>query len=252
MHLQDIEYGLINFHFPEVEGFDYGFNLYGLRNGDHILLIDAAFRSQAREVLRKLSEMDLSLTHLVATHFHNDHIAGLMALPEGITLLGSPEYRRTLEKVIPQKVTPVTFEESFDFGHFTLRFIPAPGHSPCSILIDINGEYLHAGDNLMARYDGRRILPWVQREHVEEHIQALQMIKAMKTDRVLLSHGPMIEGKKNIAREIDLRILYLEEMLNPSPGITLEEVLCDSPENWVGHDHFRELLKGHQQGSQPV
>ncbi len=251
MHLHHIENGLILFNFPEVEGFDYGFNLYGLRNEDDILLIDAAFRSQARRVLRELRK-GLSLTHLVATHFHNDHIAGLMALPEGITLLGSPKYRRTLSKHIPQKVTPVQFEEAFSFGRFSLRFIPAPGHSQCSILIDINGEYLHAGDNLMARYDGRRILPWVQRGHIEEHIQSLNLIRAMKTDGVLLSHGPMIEGKKNIAREIDLRIMYLEKMLDPSPGITLEEVLADSPENWVGHDHFREILKGHQQGSQPV
>ncbi len=56
MHLHHIENGLILFNFPEVEGFDYGFNLYGLRNEDDILLIDAAFRSQARRVLRELRE----------------------------------------------------------------------------------------------------------------------------------------------------------------------------------------------------
>ncbi len=247
-----LEPGLLNFNFPELEGFDYGFNIYSLAAGGMTLLIDAAFRSQMKAVLRELKDRRASLDTVVLTHFHNDHAAGLMAAPEGISVIGSPEYRRTLAKDIPQKVSPASFDQPIGFGNFTLRFIPAPGHSPCSIFIDIGGKYLHAGDNLMSRYDGRRIVPWVMKGDIESHMESLEQLKGMKRDRIILSHGPMISGEKRIAEEIDLRLHYLERMLRPSRGMTLEEALPDSPGNWVGHDHFRELLEGHQQGSQPV
>ena len=235
--------GLLNFNFPELEGFDYGFNIYSLISGGRALLIDAAFRSQMKAVLLGLEDRRSSLSTVVLTHFHNDHAAGLMAAPGDIAVMGSPEFRRTLTKAIPQDVSPVPFDEPLIFGDFRLRFIPAPGHSPCSIFVDINGEYLHAGDNLMSRYDGRRIVPWVRREDIESHMASLELLKGMKKNRILLSHGPMIEGKSRAAEEIDMRLRYLERMIRPFPGMTMEDALPGSPEGWVCHRHFTELLQ---------
>lgn len=205
--------------------------------------MDAAFRSQMKAVLHELEGRRSQLSTVVLTHFHNDHAAGLMAAPENIAVMGSPEYRRTLAKAIPQEVSPVSFDEPVVFKEFQLRFIPAPGHSPCSVFVDIQGEYIHAGDNLMSRYDGRRIVPWVRRGCIESHMASLELLKGMGRDRILLSHGPMIEGRANAEREIDLRLFYLDRMLRPFFGMTVEDALPGSPEGWVCHRHFTELLE---------
>jgi len=235
--------GLLNFNFPEQEGFDYGFNIYSLISEGRALLFDAAFRSQMKAVLHALEGRRSSLSTVILTHFHNDHAAGLMAAPENIPAMGSPEYRQTLAKDISQAVTPVDFHEPFIFGDSRLSFIPAPGHSPCSIFVDIDGEYIHAGDNLMSRYDGRRIVPWVRRDDIEDHMASLELLKGMKRNRILLSHGPMIEGGAKVEKEIDLRLSYLDRMLSPFFGMTVEEVLPGSPDGWVCHRHFTELLE---------
>jgi len=247
----ELENGVFCFVFPELEGFDYGFNLYGIRSGSSVLLIDAAFRSQMRTVKGSLAEDDLEITHVVATHFHNDHIAGLMALPETVQVLGSPAYGKTLSKDIPQSVKPVSFSEPFMFGDFTLKFIPAPGHSPCSMMVDISGEYLHAGDNLMSRYDGKRILPWVQRKHIGEHIRSLEMLKGMGRNRIILSHGPMLESREKIEEEIDLRLYYLNRVLYPGWNPTLDEALPDNSDNWVSTEFFNQLMEEYPQLSPP-
>jgi len=232
-----------NFNFPETEGYNYGFNLYALQSGKNVLLFDSAFRSQARDVNRILHEEGLELTHVVATHFHNDHISGLLTLDPLINVLGSPEYVKTLSKDIPQRVITVSPEKSFHFDGHSLGFIPAPGHSLCSIFIDIDGEYLHAGDNLMSRYDGKRLLPWVEWELLDDHIRSLEMLKSMKRDRLILSHGPMIEGENAVSREIDMRLHYLNCVKNSSGSIALEDALPDDPDNWVGIEHFCQLME---------
>lgn len=239
----ELKRGFKCFNFPEQDGFDYGFNIYAIQDKGNILLIDAAFRSQMLALKSLLDKGGLETTHVLASHFHNDHIAGLMALPETVTVLGSPKYGETLMKRIPQNITPVSFEKPLAFGEHTLKFIPAPGHSRCSILTDIDGEYLHAGDSLMSRHDGRRILPWVERANIPEHIRSLEMMKEMKRTRLLLSHGPMLEGSEAISEEIDLRLHYLKAVLNPAKGLTLDEALPDSPDNWVCLEFFHQLIE---------
>lgn len=235
--------GLSCFVFPELDGYSYGFNIYALESGSGVLLIDAAFRSQMVAVKKHLADKGLSITHVLASHFHNDHIAGLTALPESVIVMGSPDYKETLSKDIPQKVTLVSFTEPFFFGNSRLSFIPAPGHSRCSILTDINGKYLHAGDNLMGRYDGRRILPWVEEQCIASHIASLKMLREMKREMLFLSHGPMLRGRERIEEEIGLRLFYLERVLNRKKGLTLDEALPDGRENWVSAEFFHQLMK---------
>ena len=243
MRVIQMETGFWNFQFPEADGFDYGFNLYALLDRNRVLLIDTAFRSQIREVKEYLTENGLELTHILATHFHNDHIAGLMSLSGDITVLGSPEYRKTLTKNIPQKVTAVSFSEPLFFGDFTLNFTAAPGHSPCSILTDINKQYTHAGDNLMSRYDGKRILPWVEKKYIRDHIGTLELLKSLEKNRVLLSHGPEITDRNRIAEEIDMRLCYLRAVDNADNSLTLEQALPDSAENWTATEFFNQLME---------
>ncbi|MCK5841792.1 MAG: MBL fold metallo-hydrolase, partial [Candidatus Sabulitectum sp.] len=78
MIADQIESNFMNFRFPEEEGFLYGFNLYALVSGRDVLLIDAAFRTQAKQIKKYLSSKGLRLSHVLLTHFHPDHVAGLV------------------------------------------------------------------------------------------------------------------------------------------------------------------------------
>ena len=236
--------GLLNYRFPEEEGFRYGFNLYALLDGKNVMLIDSAFRTQAKTVGGDLNSKGLKLTHVLVTHFHPDHIAGLTALSPEIIVLGSPEYRKTLSRELPQTVTPVSFSEEMHFGEFSLSFTPAPGHSACSILIDINGEYLHAGDNLMSRYDGKAILPWVEYSELGRHISSLEMLKEMKRTRILLGHGPELSGEADIIQAINDRLSYLKAVSASAGECSYEEAVSNCSCHFVGEEFFDQLLAG--------
>ena len=244
MIADQIEHNFLNFRFPEEEGFLYGFNLYALVSGTNVLLIDAAFRTQAKQIKKYLSSKGLLLSHVLLTHFHPDHVAGLVVFDENTTVLGSPEYKQTLTKDIPQTITPVSFINGFKFGDFNLSFTPAPGHSPCSILIDINGKYLHAGDNLMSRYDGKAILPWVVHGELSNHIASLEMLKGMKRSRVLLGHGPELSGVEAVTQAIDNRLIYLKAVLNSSGKCTYEEAVSGCSCEYAGEEFFHQLTAG--------
>lgn len=233
---------MLCFEFPEEDGFLYGFNLYALKNGNDVLLIDAAFRTQVNQVVQYLERNGLCLTHVVATHFHPDHISGLTVLDTGLTVLGSPEYGRTLTKSLPQRITPVSFTDGYTFGNHHLDFIPAPGHSACSILVDINGEYIHAGDNLMSRSDGKAILPWVVYNQLENHILSLKTFRRMQKEKVILAHGPEIRGKTDVCNAVDDRLSYLEAVLGSSGQCTLQEAISGCSCSFAGEEFFRGLI----------
>lgn len=243
MIIETIEKDFLNYRFPLKEGFLYGFNLYALVAGKNVMLFDSAFRSQVKMVKNDLKSKGLNLTHVVATHFHNDHIAGLMALNEQVNVFGSKDYVETLTKDLPQQVTAVPFDENIKFGDFSLSFTPVPGHSACSITVEINNKYLHVGDNLMSRYDGKAILPWVQYDCLEKHIDSLKSIKGRSKLFILQSHGPEIIGKLNINRAIDDRLSYLETVLNSEGNCTYKEAVKNCTCEYVGEESFEFLIK---------
>ncbi len=242
MIIETIEKDFLNYRFPLKEGFRYGFNLYALIAGKNVMLFDSAFRSQIKEVKSDLGSRGLKITHVIATHFHNDHIAGLMALDEDVTVSGSPDFEKTLSKKLPQQVTPVSFNGSRTFGDFFLTFTPSPGHSACSIVTEINKKYLHIGDNLMSRYDGKAILPWVQYNFLERHIDSLKNIRNRGKSVILQSHGPAIIGEQNIKNAIDNRLSYLETVFNSDGNCTYQEAIKNCTCEFVGTEFFDFLI----------
>ncbi len=244
MIIDKLENNFFNYRFPEEDGFAYGFNFYVLVNDNDVMIIDAGFRTQAKKVHKEILSKKLKLTHVLMTHFHPDHVNGLVVLPGDITVLGSPEYHKTIRKEIPQTVTPVSFSEGFQFGDFSLSFTATPGHSACSILIDINGKYLHSGDNLMSRYDGKALLPWVEYNQIAQHILSLEKLKAKKPDIVILGHGPALLNKKEINQAIEDRLSYLKAVLNSEGKCSWQEAIKDCSCQYADNDFFKQLTAG--------
>jgi glyoxylase-like metal-dependent hydrolase (beta-lactamase superfamily II) len=121
---------------------------------------------------------------------------------------------------------PTDFVEDVDsvtFGEFTLRFLPAPGHSDCSIYTIINDRYVHVADNLMASNDGVPILPWATFDKVPEHIRSLEKLNEFKVYTLLLSHGKSITGESMVVAEIDNRLKYLQAVLEGEGHASYEQ-----------------------------
>ena len=115
---------------------------------------------------------------------------------------------------------------SVTFGKFTLRFLPAPGHSDCTIYTIIDERYVHVADNLMASNDGVPILPWALFDEVPAHIRSLEKLGEFKNHTLLLSHGQSITGE-SVAVEVDSRLKYLRAVLEGEGEISYEQAVKD-------------------------
>jgi glyoxylase-like metal-dependent hydrolase (beta-lactamase superfamily II) len=200
-----------------------------------VLLIDTAFEEHSAAVKDDLAADGYAVQQVVISHFHDDHILGLKALPR-VAVFGSKRCRPLLEwedEIDRSDCAPTGFVEDVDsviFGEFVLRFLPAPGHSDCTIYTIIDDRYVHAADNLMASNDGIPILPWAPFDKVSEHIRSLEKLGEFKTHTLLLSHGKSITGA-SVSVEVDHRQRYLQAVLEGEGVISYaqaaENCSCD-------------------------
>jgi len=247
MNRTKIEQGLFLYQFPPVDENAYGTNIYVLLDGDEAFMLDTGFEEQADAVLADLHARGCALKHVLASHFHGDHISGLLVLPME-EVLGSERAEETLAKypadVIAQlpALRKVNEETVLQFGRFTLTFRFAPGHSPCSLFTIINEKTIHVADTIIAANDDTLILPWAPFEEVEAHNRSLELLKELAPDVLLLGHGNFIYGEA-IAEEIAIRQEYLQRVLDGGGKISLEEATAGWVRPFLGgkwHIHVEE------------
>jgi glyoxylase-like metal-dependent hydrolase (beta-lactamase superfamily II) len=238
MNVAKLAEGMLLYRFPAQPGIHYPLNLVALLHPEErrALLIDAAFEAQAKTVAEHLEGQGLVVTDVVLSHLHDDHFEGLRALPP-VTLHASPRSQVAIEAhyspedcalIVPDD--PLVEGSAFAFGRFQLRFVEAPGHSACSVLTVIDERFVHVGDLLMAAADGTPLLPYVAFRYVGLHIQTLERIREGYSDHtLLLGHGPPLEGRDRVQREIDQRLCYLRGVLRGEGRLSYEEVMRDCP-----------------------
>lgn len=78
---QQLGAGITRYAFDPRPGSHFGFNIIALEHQNRIVLIDTAFEAQAGQVLQALETRRLSVEMVIVSHFHDDHIYGLKALP---------------------------------------------------------------------------------------------------------------------------------------------------------------------------
>jgi len=226
-----IDEGIRQYRFPPHDGRVYGFNILALfdRDAKTAWLIDTAYAAEATEARSALEDEGYRITGVVLSHFHPDHTGGLQALPR-VEILGSPHAPETLsmfgepaqwESLRPTRTTDTS--DTVHFGPFVLRFLAAPGHSPCSQYTMIDEKYVHVADNVMTSNDGQDILPWAEFERIGDHVHSLELLRTL-TDRIaLLSHGVTIEDPALLERAIDNRIAYLQAVLDGKGKIDIDQ-----------------------------
>jgi hydroxyacylglutathione hydrolase len=123
--------------------------IYLLSNGEQAAVVDPG---EAAPVLAFIEENNLTLTHLLCTHHHGDHIGGVDRLKQetGCLVLGPKDLR------IPQ--TDQCLEEGEHFSDQLLEFdvLSVPGHTSIHLAYHFPKEHwLFTGDSLFVGGCGR-------------------------------------------------------------------------------------------------
>ena len=144
--------------------------LIGDRTTGEAVVIDPAYDPQG--IINILEEDEMTLTGVLATHYHPDHVGGdMMGLSiSGITdllnLASVPIHVQNEEAELVDKVTGVGFDnlrthssgDKISVGSIEIELIHTPGHTPGSQCFLVENR-LVAGDTLFLDGCGRTDLP---------------------------------------------------------------------------------------------
>lgn len=141
-------------------------NSHILHNGREAVMIDVG--DEPHEVLHILEQKKLTLTHMLVTHLHCDHVYGVAALHKktGAVVLvpGGDDYLRGTADADGgdgwPRVTPFAAQSlelgRQTFGAFTLDVLHTPGHTAGSVsLYQAEEGRIFSGDVLFHRSVGR-------------------------------------------------------------------------------------------------
>lgn len=205
----ELEKNFYLFHVPKKSRQKFGQNFYVLLKGEMALVIDTGYPSYFKEVLELLNGWGIDIKHVVPSHFHPDHVGGLELLGP-VSIYGNLYAEKMLKKFcnramydLKRPTHRLDDDTVLTFGDFTLRFLHAPGHSDCSMLIFINDDYLHVGDLYIATDQGDFVKPYVSQANIDQHIKALELVESYRDKKILLAHGKSPVSNLDVQKRID-------------------------------------------------
>lgn len=161
---------------------------------------------EERAITGFIESNHLHLTHIINTHLHIDHAAGISYLQRKY---GAPVYAHPADAVLGEHIdaqanmfgigekidnvtetTPLKDGDIIHIGKGSLEVIHVPGHSPGSIaLYDRKDGFLIAGDILFAGSVGRTDLPGGSHDQLIRGIKS-RLLKLPADTVVYPGHGP--------------------------------------------------------------
>ena len=192
MNVITLEAELKVYHFNnEAKGEYVGFNIFVVENGNECLVIDTAFRRHFNQLQEDLNSQGKKITTVITTHFHRDHIGGLLKLQDA-TKYASIDCEKTIRKVFKEqpysKYLPDIYVENtktITFGNHTITMIQNPGHSIDGLLVVIDDKYVFIGDDMIYSRDFEELKPFASEGDFDEHINSLNRIKKLDDQHLL-------------------------------------------------------------------
>ena len=157
----------------------------------HGILIDAAAEPETYK--KALAEQGATLTHILLTHGHYDHVGAVAALRretgckvylDPADALGNDLY--PLKSSDVDEVWPVSGSLAIDELTFTVYH--TPGHTPGSVVLAL-GNMLFCGDTLFAGSCGRTDMPGGSGIRMQQSLSMLAESDLRDDAQVLPGHG---------------------------------------------------------------
>lgn len=160
-------------------------------NAKHGILIDAA--AEPGVYLKALDEAGATLTHILLTHGHYDHVGAVAALKKAT---GCKVYMDKADaqgsQLLPLTPDVVTDEWPVDgklqIDELSLTVCHTPGHTPGGVCIACYG-LLFSGDTLFAGSCGRTDFPGGSMREMGRSLSLLAELPLPDATKVLPGHG---------------------------------------------------------------
>lgn len=160
---------------------------------------------EAEKILREVEKMGVTVTAVVNTHAHVDHIGALKDVKDalGVSVMLHPGELPVLKSASRMaRLFGVTIDDppepdrllkegdEIAVGGMSLKVLETPGHSPGGIsLVTSDGKVCFAGDSLFAGSIGRTDLPGGDYKTLIESIKS-KLIPLGDDVKVFTGHGP--------------------------------------------------------------
>jgi glyoxylase-like metal-dependent hydrolase (beta-lactamase superfamily II) len=167
----------------------------------HGVIIDPG--DDAEIILKKITELDLTIKYILATHGHFDHIGAVAPLKQRLNtkflahegdLFFIEDGKKTANNwgvKIEQPPTPdhyIKDKEIINIKDFEIKVLHTPGHSPGGVCFHVN-NMLFGGDTLFQRSIGRTDFRQGSYEQLEKSIKTCLYTLPDNTI-VYTGHGP--------------------------------------------------------------
>ena len=168
---------------------------YVLVRGREAALVDCGFGSRVDEIKAVLGAAGTGwdrVRHILITHAHGDHVAGLIEIT--VRAPGATVYAGAAETLsVPGwsgQLRPVTDGEEV----FGLQVVDTPGHTPGHIAVfDADSRVLVAGDALTNTIDGLKGPISEATVDMSTAEDSVRKLAAMDPHVILVGHGPPVQ-----------------------------------------------------------
>ncbi|VDN04576.1 unnamed protein product [Thelazia callipaeda] len=205
-----------------------GTNTYLVGSSNERILIDcgeSGVQSYVDDLIKALG--DATITSIICTHWHQDHVGGILDIFKHVTNGPVPVYK------FERTDYPVTKEIIYNYitpGHVikspgvTLRCIATPGHTSDHMSIYFEEEKsLFSGDCILG--EGTSIF-----EDLHDYMHSLKILSNLNIIRIYPGHGKVIEkGLEKISEYINHREKREDEILETLKRLSIASCVRDIP-----------------------
>ncbi|KAK3922441.1 Beta-lactamase-like protein 2-like protein [Frankliniella fusca] len=169
-----------------------GTNTYLLGNGKRRILIDAGEDGKLEYITNLktvLQEENVSIEHIIITHWHQDHIGGvkdiLQHVGSDVSVWKFPRSCGKEQSGIPLKY--LKDGDEFRVDDTILRVFHTPGHTTDHVILfsPVSG-HMFSGDNVLG--EGTAVF-----EDLYEYMKSLNIMLKLNPMKIFPGHGPVVE-----------------------------------------------------------